>query len=244
MKNIRFPDKFIWGAATSSYQIEGAWNENGKGESVWDALCHKPGIIKNGDTGDGACDHYHRYKEDIKLMKEMGLNAYRFSISWPRIFPKGKGELNSKGIKFYDDLINELLTNDIEPFITLYHWDLPLEFNKIGAWESQDVVNAFVEYSKVMFNSYGDRVKKWIIFNEPLVFAVWFYPLGLYYKKDLKSAMRATHNVNVAHAKAIDAYRSCNYPDGQIGTTLNLSHVYPKTDSSLDREAAKLVDGF
>jgi len=243
MKKIDFPEGFLWGAATSSYQIEGAWNEDGKGESIWDAASHTPGTVKNDDTGDVACDHYHLYKEDVQLMKEIGLKAYRFSLSWPRIFPSGKGKINPKGVDFYDNLVNELIANDIEPFITLYHWDLPLEFNKIGAWESRKVVDAFAEFAEFMFNHYGDRVKYWITFNEPLVFAVWFYFLGIYGKKDIASGIRATHLVNVAHAKAIEAYRSSNYSDGQIGITLNLNSVYPKTSSSLDAEGARIVDG-
>ncbi|MFX0074153.1 MAG: GH1 family beta-glucosidase [Candidatus Hermodarchaeota archaeon] len=244
MKKIKFPEGFIWGAATSSYQIEGAWNEDGKGESVWDFICHTEKVIHNGDTGDTACDHYHRYKEDIKLMKEMNLQAYRFSVSWPRIFPKGKGELNPKGVKFYDNLVNELIANNIEPFITLYHWDLPLEFNKLGGWENHDVVDAFVDYAKFMFDHFGDRVKKWITFNEPLVFAVWFYMFGLYGKKDIGSGMRATHLVNVAHAKTIKAYRDSDHSEGLIGTSLNLNSVYPKTDSLLDKEGANITDGI
>jgi beta-glucosidase len=244
MREIMFPEGFVWGAATSSYQIEGAWNEDGKGESVWDAICHTKKVIHDGDTGDVACDHYHRYKEDVQLMKEMNLQAYRFSVSWPRIFPKGKGKINSKGVKFYDNLINELVSNDIEPFITLYHWDLPLEFNKIGGWESREVVDAFVDYAKFMFDHYGDRVKKWITFNEPLVFAVWFYFLGLYGGGDIRASLRATHLVNVAHARAIKVYRDSDNPDGLIGTTLNLDSVYPETDSSLDKEAAIISDGI
>lgn len=244
MREIKFPEGFIWGTVTSSYQIEGAWNEDGKGESVWDAICHTTSIIHSGDTGDIACDHYHRYKEDVQLMKEMNLQAYRFSVSWPRIFPTGKGKINTKGVEFYDDLINELIANDIEPFVTLYHWDLPLEFNKIGAWESREVVDAFADYARFMFDKFGDRVKKWITFNEPLVFAVWFYFLGLYGKKDVAAGMRTTHLVNVAHAKAIEAYRDSENSDGLIGTTLNLNSVYPKTDSSLDKEGAIIVDGI
>ncbi len=243
MNIIKFPEGFIWGSATSSYQIEGAWNEDGKGESIWDRASHTPGVIKNGDTGDVACDHYHRYKEDVQLMKEMGLKSYRFSVSWPRILPKGTGEVNPKGVEFYDKLVNELIANDIIPFITLYHWDLPLEFNTIGAWESREVVDAFAEYARFMFNKFGDRVKNWITFNEPLVFAVWFYFLGIYGKKDLASGIRATHLVNVAHAKTIEAYRSSDYSDGKIGITLNLNPIYSKTDSSLDKEGVKIVDG-
>jgi len=245
MKKIEFPKEFIWGAATSSYQIEGAWNEDGKGESVWDVASHTPGVINNGDTGDIACDHYHRYKEDVQLMKKMGLKAYRFSISWPRIFPTGRDKINSKGVAFYDNLVNELITNDIEPCITLYHWDLPTSLQEIGGWESRDVVNAYVEYAKFMFDHYGDRVKFWITFNEPLVFTVWFYSLGLYNGiKSIKKGYLASQLVNVAHAKAIAAYRSSQYSDGKIGITLNLSMVYPKSDTALNKQAVQVIDGL
>ncbi len=244
MREIKFPEGFVWGTATSSYQIEGAWNEDGKGESVWDTICHATNKVHDGDTGDIACDHYHRYKEDIRLMREINISAYRFSISWPRIFPSGKGKVNTKGVEFYDNLINELIANDIEPYVTLYHWDLPVELNKLGAWESRQVVDAFVEYARFMFDHFGDRIKRWIIFNEPLVFAVWFYFLGLYGQKDFSSALRATHLVNIAHAKTIEAYRTSDNSDGLIGTTLNLNSVYPKTDSSLDEEGTRIVDGI
>ncbi|MFX1418738.1 MAG: GH1 family beta-glucosidase [Promethearchaeota archaeon] len=244
MRDINFPEGFVWGAATSSYQIEGAWNEDSKGESVWDALCHTKKLIRDGNTGDIACDHYHRYKEDVQLMKEMNLQAYRFSVSWPRIFPKGKGKINLKGVEFYDNLINELIENDIEPFITLYHWDLPLELNKLGAWESREVVDAFVDYAKFMFDHYGDRVKKWITFNEPLVFAIWFNFLGLYGKADISAGFRATHLINIAHAKAIEIYRDSDNSDGIIGITHNIDSIYPKTDSSLDKEATTILDGL
>ena len=244
MREIKFPEGFIWGAATSSYQIEGGWNEDGKGESVWDALCHTKKLIRDGDTGDIACDHYHRYKEDVQLMIEMNFQAYRFSVSWPRIFPKGKGKINPKGVEFYDNLVNELIENDIEPFITLYHWDLPLELNKLGAWESREVVDAFADYAKFMFDHYGDRVKKWITFNEPIVFAIWLNFLGLYGKGDIAAGFRTTHLVNVAHAKAIEAYRDSGNSNGLIGITLNMDSVYPKTDTLLDKEAAIILDGL
>ncbi len=245
MKKIEFPKGFIWGAATSSYQIEGAWNEDGKGESVWDVASHTKGLIKNGDTGDIACDHYHRYKEDVQLMKKIGLKSYRFSISWPRIFPTGRGEINSKGVAFYDNLINELIANDIEPCVTLYHWDLPTSIQEIGGWESREVVDAYVEYAKFMFDHYGDRVKFWITFNEPLVFTVWFYTFGLYNGiRSIKKGYIASQLVNVAHAKAIAAYRSSQYPDGKIGITLNLSMVYPKSDTPLNKQAVQVIDGL
>ena len=243
MKKIEFPKGFIWGSATSSYQIEGAWNEDGKGESVWDVASHT-GLIPNGDTGDVACDHYHRYKEDVRLMKKIGLKAYRFSISWPRLFPSGTGKVNSKGVAFYDNLINELLANDIEPVITLYHWDLPNELQKIGGWESRDVVDAYVEYAKFMFDHFGDRVKFWITFNEPLVFTIWFYSLGLHGFSSMKRGYEASHLVNVAHAKTIAEYRKSQHSDGKIGITLNLGMVYPVDDTPLNTKAVQLVDGM
>ncbi len=245
MRRIKFPDGFLWGTATASYQIEGAWNEDGKGESIWDMVSHTPGRIRNGDTGDIACDHYHRYKEDVQLMKQLNLKAYRFSISWPRIFPSGRGEINEKGVAFYDNLINELLKNDIEPVVTLYHWDLPLALHEIGGWESREVVEAYVEYTKFMFDHYGDRVKKWITFNEPAIFTVMFYGAGLFTgKSNIKGGYIASTNVNVAHAKAVSAYRNSKNSDGGIGITLNLSHVYPQSKSTLDSKAAKLIDGI
>jgi beta-glucosidase len=177
-------------------------------------------------------------------MKEMGLNAYRFSISWPRIFPTGKGKVNRKGVHFYDNLINELVKNDIKPFITLHHWDLPIELNKIGAWESREVVDAFVEFAAFIFNKFGDRVKNWITFNEPLVFAVWFKILGIYGKRDLAGGFNSTHLINVAHAKAVERFRSSDYSDGQIGITLNLEPVYPYIDTELNKKASTIVDGL
>jgi beta-glucosidase len=244
MRKITFPEGFIWGAATSSYQVEGAWNEDSKGESVWDAICHRKGVIYNDDTGDIACDHYHRYKQDIKLMKKMKLQAYRFSISWPRIFPTGKEKINHKGVEFYDNLINELIANDIEPFITLYHWDLPLSLQKAGGWENRNTIDAFVEYARFMFDKFGDRVKKWITFNEPMVFAVWFPIRGLYGKNDIVTIMQTTHLINLSHAKTLEAYRDSDNSDGLIGIALNLNSIYPKTSSSLDNEAANITDGF
>jgi len=245
LRRIKFPDGFLWGTATASYQIEGAWNEDGKGESIWDMVSHTPGKIGNEDTGDIACDHYHRYKEDVQLMKQLNLNAYRFSISWPRIFPLGRGEINEKGVTFYDNLINELLKNEIQPVVTLYHWDLPLALQEIGSWENREVVEAYVEYTKFMFDHYGDRVKKWITFNEPAIFTVAFYRNDAFTgKSNIKGGYIASTNVNVAHAKAIKAYRNSKYHDGEIGITLNLSHVYPISKSSLNSKAVRFIDGI
>ncbi len=245
MKKIIFPQGFMWGAATSSYQIEGAWNEDGKGESIWDQITHSPGVIKNGDTGDIACNHYHRYEEDVRLMRELGLKAYRFSISWPRIFPTGKDSVNWKGVEFYDKLINLLIENEIDPFITIYHWDLPLTLNKIGAWESLEVVDAYVNYADFLFNQFGDRVKYWITFNEPMIFTFYFYLAGFHGKRgNLAGAIRASHMVNVAHARAIQAYRNSQHSEGKIGITLNLNPVYAESSSPLNEQATRLVDSL
>ena len=244
MRKLKFPAGFIWGAATASYQVEGAWNEDGKGENIWDVAVHTSGKIKNGDTDDIACDHYHRFIEDIALMKQLGIKAYRFSISWARIFPSGKGDPNSKGVSFYDKLINTLLDNGIEPVITLFHWDLPVKLQVIGGWESSEVVDAYVDYASFMFRHFGDRVKKWITFNEPIVFTIGFYSEGFFGEKNIRSGFIAARNVIVAHAKAIRAYRSSLHSDGKIGITLDLFSVYPITDSSLDKTAAVIIDGL
>ncbi|MEL7426953.1 MAG: family 1 glycosylhydrolase, partial [Bacteroidota bacterium] len=170
----RFPSDFIWGTATSSYQIEGAWNADGKGPSIWDAFTQIPGRIHEGETGNEACDHYHRFREDVQLMKQLGVNAYRFSIAWSRILPDGTTQqVNQAGIQFYNDLINELLANDIQPWVTLYHWDLPLalEMQKDG-WLNPQIADAFAEYAAVCFEHFGDRIKNWITLNEPWVVAV------------------------------------------------------------------------
>ncbi|GAI06788.1 unnamed protein product [marine sediment metagenome] len=159
---ITFPDDFVWGAATSAYQIEGAWDEDGKGESIWDHFCHTTGTIEDGSTGDVACDHYHRWPEDITLMKELGLKAYRFSVSWPRILPAGRGKVNQAGLDFYSRLVDGLLEAGIEPFLTLYHWDLPQSLQDEGGWAARSTAEAFVEYADVLSRHLGDRVKHWI----------------------------------------------------------------------------------
>ena len=164
-----FPKNFVWGAATASYQIEGAWKEDGKGESIWDRFSHTPGKVDNGDTGDVACDHYHRWRDDMTLMKEIGLKAYRFSIAWPRILPAGRGRVNQAGIDFYSQLVDAFLEADVEPYVTLYHWDLPQALQDEGGWPARMSVDAFIEYADVVSRALGDRVKNWITFNEPYV---------------------------------------------------------------------------
>lgn len=246
MDEIYFPDNFIWGSATASYQIEGAVNEDGRGESIWDRFSHISGNTLNGDTGDVACDHYHRYKDDIKMMSEMGLKGYRFSISWSRIFPKGYGEVNQKGVDFYNNLVDELLKNGIEPAVTLYHWDLPQALQDIGGWENRDTVDYFVEYATYMFKMLGNRVKKWSTHNEPWVAAFAGNLAGRHApgNTDLKLAVQVSHHLILSHAKVVQAYKKLNSKDGKIGIVLDLHPVVPATDSKEDYRASILVDGY
>lgn len=244
MKKVSFPKGFIWGAATSAYQIEGAWQEDGKGESVWDTFSHTPGIVLNGDTGDVAIDHYHRYKEDVAIMKEMGLKSYRFSISWPRIIPRGSGEVNRKGLDFYNNLTDELLGADIEPIITLYHWDFPKVLSDMGGWYNRASIDWFTEYAEVCFRTFGDRVKHWITFNEPWVDAyALVFMLGKPSIEGMAKATGISHHYMLAHARAVEAYRKLDQ-GGKIGITLNFSPAYPAAESAADEAAALRYDGF
>jgi beta-galactosidase len=244
MMNKQFPQDFIWGGATSSYQIEGAWNEDGKGPSIWDVFTMIPGKVNNLENGNIACDHYHRIEEDVALMKQIGLKAYRFSISWPRIFPAGRGEINQRGIDFYNKLINELVANEITPWVTLYHWDLPvaLEF-EIDGWLGPDISDAFALYADTCFKSFGDRVKNWITINESWVVAILGYGLGVFApgKKSMDYPYIAGHNLILAHAKAVDIYRKQYQPvqQGKIGITNNCDWREPLTNSAEDHAAAE-----
>lgn len=240
-----FPKDFYWGAATASYQIEGAWDEDGKGESIWDRFSHTPGKIDNSDTGDVACDHYHRWRDDIALMQDLGLNAYRFSISWPRILPEGRGTINQAGIDFYSGLVDGLLAAGIEPFATLYHWDLPQVLEDQGGWPERGVVDAFVEYADIASNALGDRVKNWTTFNEPWVSAYVGYEEGRHAPgiSDLDAAVASAHHLLVSHGLAVPVIRS-NYPDANVGIVLNLSPQEPASPSIADRKEATWADGY
>lgn len=221
---MKFPKDFLFGAASASYQVEGAWNEDGKGVSNWDLFSKIPGKTLEATNGDIAVDHYHRYKEDIKLMAEMGLESYRFSISWPRIIPDGDGEINPQGLKFYNNLINECLHYGIVPFVTLYHWDLPQTLQADGGWNNKRTIHAFVKYANVCFKTFGDRVKHWITFNETIIFCGHGYLLGAHppgISNDPKKYFQATHNVFTAHARAVDDYKKMKQ-FGEIGIT----HVF------------------
>jgi beta-glucosidase len=241
----RFPSDFVWGAATAAYQIEGAWDEDGKGESIWDRFSHTPGKISGGDTGDIACDHYHRWQDDINLMKEIGLQAYRFSISWPRLIPEGRGEINQSGIDFYSQLVDELLEKEIEPYITLYHWDLPQAMQDQNGWPARSTAEAFVEYADLASRKLGDRVKHWITFNEPFVSAWVGYMEGRHAPghKDVDEMLAAAHHLLLAHGWAVPVIRA-NVPDSQVGIVLNLSGKVPASNSIADRAAAWREDGI
>ena len=240
MPKVTFPKDFVWGCATASYQIEGAWNEDGKGESIWDRFTHEPDHIMNGDTGDVACDHYHRYKEDVALMKELGLKGYRFSIAWSRIFPAGKGQINQKGLDFYSRLVDELLGAGITPFPTLYHWDLPQGLQDEGGWANRETAKHFAEYASTVVDHLGDRVKSWMIFNEPSVFTHLAYLSGIHAPgiRDSRLAMQSSHVVNLAQGLAARAIRATGKAE-QVGTAFSMSGNEPASDSEEDVAAAE-----
>ena len=241
---VSFPKGFLWGAATSAYQIEGAWDEDGKGESIWDRFCHTPGRIANGDTGDVACDHYRRWPEDVGLMTGLGLKAYRFSISWPRLLPEGRGRVNPAGLDFYSMLVDALLEAAIEPFVTLYHWDLPQALQDQGGWPARVTAEAFVEYADLVTRSLGDRVKHWITLNEPFVSAIVGHLEGRHAPGhcDLGEALAAAHHLLLAHGWAVPVIRR-NITEAQVGIALNLSGQTPASRSVADRAAAWEGDG-
>ncbi len=244
MTNKLFPQNFIWGTATSSYQIEGAWDEDGKGESIWDRFSHTLGKINDGTNGDVACDHYHRYHDDVALMAEMGLQAYRFSIAWPRILPAGRGVVNQKGLDFYGRLVDTLLEANITPFATLYHWDMPQVLEGQGGWPARDTVDAFIEYADAITRSLGDRVKNWITFNEPFVSAFVGYQYGAHAPglKDPNAALRAAHHLLLAHGRSVPVIRA-NSPEAEVGITLNIGFFEPGSHSAADVARARTSDG-
>jgi beta-glucosidase len=239
-----FPDDFRWGAATASYQIEGAAHERGRGESVWDRFAATPGKVRNGDTGEIACDFYHRYREDIALMKELGLDAFRFSIAWPRVLPEGRGRVNPLGLDFYDRLVDALLEHEIEPFATLFHWDTPQALEDVGGWPARETAEAFVEYTEAVVDRLGDRVKHWLTHNEPWVCAWIGYAWGEHApgRKSEADAVAAAHHLLLSHGWAVQAIRRSS-PDAQVGIVLNLAHTYPASGSPEDEAAAWKFDG-
>jgi len=271
-KTPRF-DKLGWkvGAATAAYQIEGAVEQDGRGESIWDVFSHKPGKIKPGHNGDVACDHYNRMQEDVRLMQQLGLNAYRFSVAWPRILPEGRGRVNEKGIDFYSRLVDELLQAEITPYLTVFHWDLPQALQKeYGGFAGRQIVDDFADYSELLGRRLGDRVKKWITLNEPWVYAVLGNLLGAHApgRKNPWAAFKTVHHSLLAHAAAVERLRDVvgttvagatggaaivaapadtdddSDSDVEIGITLNLFPIFPQTESEKDRQAADLADQF
>ena len=237
---ISFPKDFIWGTATASYQIEGAWNEDGKGESIWDAFAHRPGHIRRDENGDIACDHYHRVDEDVELLKELGVRSYRFSVSWPRVLPEGRGRINQKGLDFYSGLVDKLLAAGIEPCCTLFHWDLPLALQRRGGWLSRETAEAFAEYAALMADCFGERVKKYITLNEPQCYITMGYAEGTHApgcRMDTESLLAIGHNMLLAHGLAVKALRQ-HAPWAEIGFCSTGHVCCPANDTPEGRKAA------
>jgi beta-glucosidase len=240
-----FPAGFVWGSATSAYQIEGAAHEDGRGESIWDRFARMPGRIKDGSNGDVACDHYHRWRSDIALMKSLGHAAYRFSVAWPRILPSGRGSINEKGVDFYSRLVDGLLEAGIAPYLTLYHWDLPQVLQDSGGWVNRATAEAFADYAAVVSRRLGDRVKHWITHNEPWCASMVSNHKGVHAPglRDGKVAVAVSHHLLLSHGLALNVVRDQSR-GAQIGITLNLSPVLPASPSRADAEAARHYDGY
>ena len=233
---MTFPDGFLWGVATSSFQIEGSLAADGRGPSIWDDFAGE-----SGDTGAVACDHYRRWREDIDLLQELGVNAYRFSLAWPRLFPTGRAPLEPRGLAHYDRVIDALLERDIEPVVTLFHWDLPQSLQDVGGWRSRETVDRFAEYAQTCFDAYGDRVSRWVTINEPWVHGILGHLDGIHApgEKDLAGALTAIHHLLLAHGRAAQELRS-----GAAGIAFSLFPTYPDTATDADREAAWICDGY
>ncbi|HEY2540959.1 MAG TPA: GH1 family beta-glucosidase [Stellaceae bacterium] len=240
-----FTEGFLWGASTAAYQIEGAVREDGRGPSIWDTFCHLPGTIANGDTGDVACDHYHRWPKDVGLMRELGIGAYRLSTAWPRILPEGRGEVNLKGLEFYDRLIDGILEAGIEPWICLYHWDLPQALEHRGGWQNRDTAHWFAEYALLTVRRLGDRVKHWATFNEPNCACVKGYGDGEHAPgiRGRLSALKAIHVMNLAHGLGVEAMRA-ERTDLLLGDIYNFHPYEPASEREQDEIAAQMLDAL
>ena len=239
---MAFAKNFMWGAATSAYQIEGAWNEDGRGPSIWDVCCHEGGHVYENHTGDVACDHYHRFREDVALMKEIGLKAYRLSISWPRLLPGGIGAVNEAGVRFYNDLIDTLLENGIEPYITLYHWDLPYALYQRGGWMNPDIVEWFGEYAKLVAERFSDRVTHFFTLNEPQCFIGLGFVDGTHapwLQSPLRDTFTMAHNALKAHGQAVRMLRQYGKQSLEIGYAPTCSMTCPERETPEDIEAAR-----
>ncbi len=238
---MTFPEGFLWGTATSSYQVEGAVDEDGRGPSIWDIQCRTPGMVRDGDTGRIAVDHYHRYRDDVALMKQLGLRTYRFSVAWPRVFPNGVGDINQAGLDFYHRLVDELLGAGIEPAVTLYHWDLPQALQDAGGWPQRDTAQHFADYAAIVFDALRDRVPRWITLNEPWCSSLLGYVDATHAPghRDATEATRAIHHLLLGHGLAVRAMRSID-PAPELGITLNLQPIR----SALAEPDATLQDGI
>jgi beta-glucosidase len=239
VSGARFPANFLWGSATASYQVEGAWQEDGKGPSIWDTFAHTVGKVKGSDTGDVACDSYHRYKEDIAIMKQLNLKSARFSVAWTRIQPTGTGAVNQKGLDFYSRYVDALLEAGIRPMCTVFHWDLPQTLEDQGGWTNRDTYKQFADYAGIVSKALGDRVNTWAIFNEPWVFTYLGYGIGIHApgKKDFKLFLKAAHTVNLAQGEAFRAMKAAA-PKSKLGSAFSMSPGAPASDSEADRAAA------
>ncbi|HEY5457591.1 MAG TPA: family 1 glycosylhydrolase [Acidothermaceae bacterium] len=244
--SLRFPDGFIWGTATAAYQIEGAVAQDGRTASIWDTFSHTPGKVLGGDTGDVAADHYHRYEADVALMSQLGVTAYRFSTSWSRIIPSGSGPVNPKGIDFYSQLVDELLTHGVAPTLTLYHWDLPQELQDAGGWTARSTAEHFADYASAVAAALGDRVALWTTLNEPWCSAFLGYAAGVHAPGQVNGtqALSAVHHLLLGHGLATQALRATLPAGAQIAITLNPAVARPATDSVADAAAARKVDGL
>ncbi len=244
ISSLLFPSNFVWGAATAAYQIEGAWNEGGRGPSIWDTFCKLAGKVWHNQSGDVAADHYHRWADDVKLMAELGLKSYRFSVAWPRVMPEGAGPVNQTGLDFYDRLVDALLAHNIEPFVTLYHWDLPQALQDRGGWNMRETAKAFADFARVVGQRLGDRVSHWITLNEPFVAAVAGYLSGEHAPglKSVRATVRAAHHLLLAHGYAVETLRAVLPSSAKVGITLNLSPVHPASEAERDRRAASRYD--
>nr|AJP36628.1 beta-glucosidase [uncultured bacterium] len=245
MTKIQFPQGFTWGAATASYQIEGAYQEDGRGLSIWDTFSRIPGKVINGDNGDTACDSYHRYPEDIALMKELGIKAYRFSMAWPRIYPEGTGAVNPQGLEFYHSFVDTLLANGIEPVCTLYHWDLPQVLQDQGGWSNRSTIDAFAGYCETVFREFHGKIKQWYTINEPWCASF----LSNYYgehapgNKDLQTGLDVAHHLMVAHGRAVRKFRELGF-EGLIGYAPNVTWMEPYTTRQEDVDACRRQIGW
>lgn len=238
----RFPDGFLWGSATAAYQVEGAAHDDGRLPSIWDTFCRKPGAVLNGDTGDVAVEQYYRYREDVAMMRTIGLAAYRFSTSWTRVQPTGTGQVNEKGLDYYERLVDALLADGVAPLVTLYHWDLPQPLEDAGGWPERDTAHRFADYAQIVYDRLRDRVSLWTTLNEPWCSAFLGYGSGRHApgRRDEVASVRAAHHLLLGHGEAVTAMRASG-GDSQFGVTFNLANAAPLTDSPADADAARRI---